>query len=646
VIPSNRKALILTLTLTLGVALALLAPMSPASSATAGPDLTLSVEHSPSTFQRVDPPNETTYGGTLTETITNSGAGPTDGTTVTVTDTLPTGLGALVNNPGFHAGAVAASGPGWTCTRSRTSSCTRSDVLAPGDSYPPITITVSVANTAAALLTNSASIAGGGDTSPSSSSDTIPVGVDACPNGRAPDDEVTFSPPFGPGLHGGIHSGVLNPERPDGCTLLDAIWAGEPFASHTAFLSLVNRLTHEFVAAGPLKPEQRGKIQSAAARSQVGTANDHQVNNECDNRVAIKFDDGPSVFRPQSLQLLRDKQVHVSVFDLGTRIDDNPQVDAFQVREGHVVLNHTYFHPHLNALFAANPALVTKEVLDTEAAIQRAGVQFTFKGVRPPFSEGNTAVRQLLADQLGYTVFLGANLDSTNDWDPAQTPAQTEAETLGQLAPGEILTLHDGPIDEPFPAGANTEAALGPIIDQARARGYCFGVLDNKGNVTADRYVSSGQPIPQITNPVSYPPLVSPGTPPDPWKPTPQPLKISASHSPDIFAAGQAGDSLALTAQNVSDNPTDGSTTTITDPIPAGLEATSAAGPGWACTGTATVRCTRTDVLAPHASYPPVTITVNVASTAPASITNSPTVTGHGTSVWVDSTSDVISVTQ
>jgi peptidoglycan/xylan/chitin deacetylase (PgdA/CDA1 family) len=438
----------------------------------------------------------------------------------------------------------------------------------------------------------------------------------------------------------------MNPERPDGCTLLDAIWAGEPFASHKAFLSLVNDLTHQYVAAGLLSPNERGKIQSAAARSQVGTANDHQINNQCINRVAIKFDDGPSLFRPQSLQLLRNKQVHVSMFDLGVRIADNPQVDAFEVHEGHVVLNHTYFHPHLNALFAANPALVTKEVNDTEAAMNRTGEHFTFKGVRPPFSEGNTAVRQLLADQLGYTVFLGANLDSTNDWNPDQTPAETEAETLGQLAPGEILTLHDGPIDEPFPAGANTEAALGPIIDQARALGYCFGVLDNKGNVTADRYVSSGQPIPQITNPVSYVPLVAPGTPPDPWKLVPQPLKVAASHSPDTFTPGQVGDSLALTVQNVSDNPTDGSTITMTDPIPDGLSATSASGPGWACTGTATINCTRKDVLAAHASYPPITITVNVASTAPASITNSPTVTGHGGNVWVDSIDDVISVTQ
>jgi uncharacterized repeat protein (TIGR01451 family) len=634
----DRKALIVIL----GAALALLVPTSPASSATAGPDLTVSVSHSPDTFLRVDPPNTTVYGGTLTLTVTNSGERPTDGTTVTVTDTLPAGLAALVNNPGFNAGPVAASGPGWTCTGATTSSCTRNDVLAPGDSYPPITITVRVANNAAALLTNSASVVGGGDASSSSSADTIQVRVDACPNGWSPEDEVTFSPPFAPGLHGGIRSGVLNPERPDGCTLLDAIWEGEPFAGHGAFVSRVDSLTNQFVAEGLLTPEEKEKVQSAAARSQVGTASDHQIDNSCANRVAIKLDDGPSVYRPQTLQLFRDKQVHASMFDNGVRIDDNPAVPAFAAREGHVVLNHTYWHPHLNALFAADPRLVTDEVRDTEAAMERAGARFTFTGVRPPFGEANAGVTQLLTS-LGYTM-VTTGLVGTTDYEPTNTPTQTENAIVDQLRPGVIFTLHDGPIDTP--AGANTEAALGPIIDRARALGYCFGVIDDKGNVTADRYVSSGQPIPQIAGPVSYLPLVRAGTPPDPWKPIPQPLKISASHSPDTFAPGQVGNTLNLTVENVSDSPTDGSTITVTDQIPAGLVATAASGPGWACTGTGTRTCTRTDVLAPHTSYPPITITVNVASTAPASIVNSPTVTGHGGNVWVDSTSDVIDVTR
>ena len=92
--------------------------------------------------------------------MANAGADPTDGTTVTVNDTLPTGLTALINNPGVPAGPIAASGPGWTCTGTR---CTRTDVLAAGATYPPITITVGVASNAAATVTNNATVAGGGD---------------------------------------------------------------------------------------------------------------------------------------------------------------------------------------------------------------------------------------------------------------------------------------------------------------------------------------------------------------------------------------------------------------------------------------------------------------------------------------------------
>ncbi|MEU1598813.1 hypothetical protein ABZ468_39880 [Streptomyces sp. NPDC005708] len=68
--------------------------------------------------------------GTYTITVSNTGSGPTDGTAVTVQDTLPPGLTAR-----------SITGTGWNCTRT-TRTCTRTDVLAPGGSYPPITLKV------------------------------------------------------------------------------------------------------------------------------------------------------------------------------------------------------------------------------------------------------------------------------------------------------------------------------------------------------------------------------------------------------------------------------------------------------------------------------------------------------------------------
>src|SRR6476619_4159824 len=110
-----------------------------AAPAQAAPDLTLSAAHAGLTFLRAPSPNTTLYSGTLSLTVANAGPDATDGSVVTVNDTLPAGLSALINNPGVGAGPIAASGPGWTCTGTR---CTRADVLAAGAAYPPITVTV------------------------------------------------------------------------------------------------------------------------------------------------------------------------------------------------------------------------------------------------------------------------------------------------------------------------------------------------------------------------------------------------------------------------------------------------------------------------------------------------------------------------
>jgi hypothetical protein len=74
-----------------------------------------------------------------------------------------------------------------------------------------------------------------------SATELIPVG-DACPYGRSPDRTVAFAPPFG-----GVDSGVPNPQRADGCTLLDLVWQAEPIRDHAAFLTAVNQVSATFV---------------------------------------------------------------------------------------------------------------------------------------------------------------------------------------------------------------------------------------------------------------------------------------------------------------------------------------------------------------------------------------------------------------
>jgi uncharacterized repeat protein (TIGR01451 family) len=125
---------------------------------------------------------------------------------------------------------------------------------------------------------------------------------------------------------------------------------------------------------------------------------------------------------------------------------------------------------------------------------------------------------------------------------------------------------------------------------------------------------------------------------------TPVPdLTISKSHSGN-FSQGQTGAQYTITATNAGSSSTTG-TVTVADTLPAGLTATGISGSGWSCT-LATLTCTRSDALAGSGSYPPITLTVNVASNAPSTVTNSVSVSGGGeTNTGNDTASDQTAVT-
>ncbi|MFI9273462.1 hypothetical protein ACIGXM_22495 [Kitasatospora sp. NPDC052896] len=147
------------ITLTVDVSPSAPAQVTNTVTATGGGDTTTHTATDPTT---VNPPSSLTISkhhtgnfvrgeqGTYTITVGNNGPGPTDGSTVIVKDLLPTGLSA-----------AGIGGPGWTCDPG-TVTCTRSDVLSAGQSYPDITLTVDVSPTAPAQVTNTAAAVGGG----------------------------------------------------------------------------------------------------------------------------------------------------------------------------------------------------------------------------------------------------------------------------------------------------------------------------------------------------------------------------------------------------------------------------------------------------------------------------------------------------
>src|SRR2546428_143484 len=100
--------------------------------------------------------------------VNNVGMGMTGGGVI-VNEFVPVGLTA-----------VSIAGIGWSCA-APSGPCTRGDSLAPGGSYPPITLTVNVASNAPLSVTNTATVSGGGETNTSNDTASDPTTI--CPSG-------------------------------------------------------------------------------------------------------------------------------------------------------------------------------------------------------------------------------------------------------------------------------------------------------------------------------------------------------------------------------------------------------------------------------------------------------------------------------
>jgi uncharacterized repeat protein (TIGR01451 family) len=96
------------------------------------------------------------------------------------------------------------------------------------------------------------------------------------------------------------------------------------------------------------------------------------------------------------------------------------------------------------------------------------------------------------------------------------------------------------------------------------------------------------------------------------------------------FVQGQTGVVYTITVANPAGGLTTSGSITVTEQVPNGLTLISmtSTDAGWNCA--AGTSCTRTDPLYPGSSFAPITVTVNVSASAPASVTNSAALTYGG----------------
>lgn len=98
---------------------------------------------------------------------------------------------------------------------------------------------------------------------------------------------------------------------------------------------------------------------------------------ETANKIAITFDDGPSLVTPKILEILEKHKVKATFFCIGKNIEKHPEILRQTFESGHLIGNHTYRHSHL--IDFCNKAQFLAEFERTDALIAN------ITGKRPQF---------------------------------------------------------------------------------------------------------------------------------------------------------------------------------------------------------------------------------------------------------------------
>lgn len=174
--------------------------------------------------------------------------------------------------------------------------------------------------------------------------------------------------------------------------------------------------------------------------------------------VALTFDDGPSVYTSQLLDILKENKVKATFFVLGKSANVQKKTLLRTFQEGHQIGNHSWDHKDLKKL---SKAAIEQQIYDTNDVIK------SITGVaphvmRPPYGSYNSTVTA--AAKMPIILW---NLDPL-DWKDRN--AKTVADRISKARPNGIVLAHD--------IHQTTVQSIPAVIRDLKSKGYHLVTID------------------------------------------------------------------------------------------------------------------------------------------------------------------------
>jgi len=182
-------------------------------------------------------------------------------------------------------------------------------------------------------------------------------------------------------------------------------------------------------------------------------------------KIYLTFDDGPSLFTSQILDILKEYSIKATFFVCGKNVERYPKIAKRIVNEGHAIGNHSYYHSKIRS---STPLLLKDIKKTSEIILKITGVRS--KIFRPPWGIVTPWLKRYLLNN-GLKLILW-NIEA-HDWKKPAAKIISQR-ILSKVKSHSIILLHDGDGIKKNSNRFQTVLALPLIIKELKDKGFIF----------------------------------------------------------------------------------------------------------------------------------------------------------------------------